>query len=291
MGENKVSRIYSRSTENSASQNRTMFCVILVLLLCTQQVMSNRFTPLKGVRFDHVTYRVPKFDDASRFYQQLLQMPLVRHIPSPNNTDYLGVGGDNFFGLEINETAYIDHFCLGLETFDKDNVISALQTYGFTPTGISTNTMRFWDQDGIQIQLCNFDYADNQTWYYEGIPVPTSFKPLQAMQFRQVTIKVSNLEKSSALYQKLFGLPLLREVKGVHYLGVGDHSFLGIQSSGMSTGFIHSFCFGIKDYQTESMISKLILMGLKINSFAEDNIWFTDPFGHLMQICSLDYAD
>jgi len=274
-----------------------MLCVmiiILVLLLCTtQQVMSNRFTPLKGVRFDHVTYRVPKFDDASRFYQQLLQMPLVRHIPPPNSTDYLGVGGDHFFGLEVNETtAFIDHFCLGLETFDKDNVISALQAYGLTPTGISTNTMRFWDQDGIQIQLCNYDYADNQTWFYEGIPVPTTFNPLQAMQFGQVTIKVSNLEKASALYQKLFGLPLIREVKGVmHYLGVGDNSFLGIQSSGMSTGFIDSFCFGIKDYQTEPMMAKLISMGVKINSFTDDTIWFTDPYGYLVQICSLNYGN
>jgi catechol 2,3-dioxygenase-like lactoylglutathione lyase family enzyme len=185
-----------------------------------QQQQTEPTSDLKAVRFDHVTYKTPVLDPATKFYSELLQMPLTRHIP--NDTDYLGVGADSFFGLQINDPAYIDHFCFGLDSFTTDHVIATLKDFNMTASGIYENTLRFEDPNGLHIQLCNGDYAQNQTWDLDpSKQIPTEFNDLQAVTIDHITIKVPDLEATSLFYQKLFNLPLMRVIPGdTHYLGV-----------------------------------------------------------------------
>eukprot|EP00475_Leptophrys_vorax_P024252 TRINITY_DN3342_c0_g1_i1.p2 TRINITY_DN3342_c0_g1~~TRINITY_DN3342_c0_g1_i1.p2 ORF type:complete len:299 (-),score=95.22 TRINITY_DN3342_c0_g1_i1:45-941(-) len=246
---------------------------------------------LRGVRFDHVTYKTPVLDPATKFYSDLLQMPLVRHIP--NDTDYLGVGSDAFFGLQINDPAYIDHFCLGLEAFDTEHVISTLKAFNLTASGIYENTLRFEDPNGLHIQLCNGDYAQNQTWDLDpSKQIPTQFNALQAVTIDHITIKVPDLEKTSLFYQKLFNLPLLRVIPGnTHYLGIGNNSFFGIQPSGSDKAWIDHFCIGLQDFNTEQIENKITSLGATLIPPSYINtVRFTDPWGYHIQLCSTDYA-
>jgi catechol 2,3-dioxygenase-like lactoylglutathione lyase family enzyme len=119
---------------------------------------------LQPVTLDHVTFRVPDMERASRFYQDVLGMPLLRTDP----VHYLGVG-NSFMAIEPFEkpgqaTAFVDHFCLGLKNFDAARIVARLAEKGIAIVGpADPDTVRFVDPDGITVQLCSTDYARKQT--------------------------------------------------------------------------------------------------------------------------------
>ena len=118
---------------------------------------------LQPATIDHLTLKTPDLQRASRFYQEALDMPLLR---AEADTHYLGVG-NSFMGLQPSgsQPAYIDHFCLGLANFDPGRVIARLAQKGISIEGeAGEDTLRFVAPDGLHIQLSSTDYARRQTY-------------------------------------------------------------------------------------------------------------------------------
>jgi len=119
---------------------------------------------LQPVTLDHLTMKVPNIERSSHFYQEVLDMPVLRVEP---DTHYLGVG-NSFMGLQPSGSnqAYIDHFSLGLMNFSPQGIVAKLAKKGVSIEGeVGDDTVRFVDPNGLQIQLSSTDYALKQTTY------------------------------------------------------------------------------------------------------------------------------
>ena len=117
---------------------------------------------LQPVTLDHLTIKVPDLEQSSRFYQDVLGMPLLRALP---DTHYLGVG-DSFMGIQPSgsDQAYIDHFCLGLKNFNAGDILARLAQQGISIEGeAGSDSLRFFDPHGLLIQLSSTDYARKET--------------------------------------------------------------------------------------------------------------------------------
>src|SRR5260370_6293857 len=111
---------------------------------------------LRAVTLNHVTVRVPDVRRTSQFYQEFFGMPLKQHS---EKTHILGVG-KSFFGIEQKGTpAGLDHYDFGIAGFDADAVLAKLKARGLkVESGGTKESFKFWDPDGILVQLNGPDY-------------------------------------------------------------------------------------------------------------------------------------
>jgi catechol 2,3-dioxygenase-like lactoylglutathione lyase family enzyme len=115
------------------------------------------------VTLDHFTVVAPDLERSSRFFQDVLGIPLLRALP---DTHYLGVG-NSFLGIQPSSShpACIDHFCLGLKNFDANGIVARLAQKGIAIEGeAGVDSVRFFDPDGLLVQLSSTDYARRQTY-------------------------------------------------------------------------------------------------------------------------------
>ena len=77
----------------------------------------------QGVEINHVALDVTDVQRSRNFYQQLLGLPVVRE--SRNNC-FLGLKR-NFLALFQARSAAMNHYCIGIEGYDVDNVTAELQ--------------------------------------------------------------------------------------------------------------------------------------------------------------------
>jgi catechol 2,3-dioxygenase-like lactoylglutathione lyase family enzyme len=115
-------------------------------------------TELKAVSINHVTVIVPDLHRTSNFYQEFFGMPLKQQSAK---THILGVG-DSFFGIEQgdNQTAAVDHYDFGIAGFDADQARAKLKKRNLKiGPGNSKESFKFYDPDGLQIQLNAPDYV------------------------------------------------------------------------------------------------------------------------------------
>jgi catechol 2,3-dioxygenase-like lactoylglutathione lyase family enzyme len=106
-----------------------------------------------------------------------------------------------------------------------------------------------------------------------------------------VTLHVRDLDKTSRLYQEVFGLPLLRNENNTHYLGLGT-SFLGLQPSGDEEPRLDHFCLGVPNFDPVVLAQRLRSRGLSVQGGepGTDTLRFVDLDGLSIQVCATDYA-
>ncbi|HUA84679.1 MAG TPA: VOC family protein [Bryobacteraceae bacterium] len=132
------------------------------LALSLATMVASAQTPAKekgfrAVTINHVTVKVPDLQRTSRFYQELFEMPLKQHSAS---THILGVG-NSFFGIEQgDEHARVDHYDFGIAAFDADRLRARLRKLSLKiQEGNSQESFKFFDPDGLQIQVNAPDYV------------------------------------------------------------------------------------------------------------------------------------
>jgi catechol 2,3-dioxygenase-like lactoylglutathione lyase family enzyme len=252
--------------------------------------MEQAAADLQPVTLDHVTIKVADLERSSRFYQDVLGMPLLRAEP---DTHYLGLG-NSFMGIQSSgsDRAIIDHFNLGLMNFDARGIVARLAQKGISIEGpAGADSVRFVDPDGLHIQLSSTDYARKQTYRDESpADQARSVPDLQPVTLDHVTIKVADLERSSRFYQDVLGMPLLRRELDTHYLGLGN-SFMSIQPSGSDRATIDHFSLGLMNFDARGIVARLAQKGISIEGPAGvDSVRFVDPDGLHIQLSSTDYS-
>ena len=109
----------------------------------------------------------------------------------------------------------------------------------------------------------------------------------KASNLNHVTLGVSDVKKSCAFYQQLFGLSVLHGDEDGCNLAVGDH-FVSLARSEHS-GYIDHFCLGAEGFSLEK--AKQMLTEQSLNPFIEreTQVYFHDPDGIKVQISATDY--
>ncbi len=109
----------------------------------------------KGVGLNHVAIRVEDIPRSRAFYQKHLGLPLIRE----SETSCFLKMGDEFLTLFKNERPGLDHYCVAIENFKPETVMSELNRQGLKPrrpTG--TDRIYFPDPDGLEVQLSSVDH-------------------------------------------------------------------------------------------------------------------------------------
>lgn len=117
----------------------------------------------------------------------------------------------------------------------------------------------------------------------------TSASPdMQAVTLNHVTVKVSDVQRTSKFYQEVFGMPLKQHSEKTHILGVGN-GFFGIEEKPGGPALDH-YDFGIADFNADRVAAKLKARNLKLEAGGtKESFKFRDPDGFLVQLNAPDY--
>ena len=111
-------------------------------------------------QLNHVTIRVANVERSRAFYQELFGMPVLTRVDPGINLRI----GSSFLGLAPtppNAPATIDHFCLGMDSFEPESIRRGLRARGLEVTIRArgeTKELYFTDPDGITVQLQDAHY-------------------------------------------------------------------------------------------------------------------------------------
>jgi catechol 2,3-dioxygenase-like lactoylglutathione lyase family enzyme len=108
-----------------------------------------------GVGLNHIAIRVTDIRRSREFYQKHLGLPTIRE----SETACFLKMGDEFLTMFQNERPGLDHYCIAIENFKPDTVMSELNRHGLKPRRASgTDRIYFPDPDGLEVQLSAVDH-------------------------------------------------------------------------------------------------------------------------------------
>ncbi|PYS08483.1 MAG: hypothetical protein DMG15_26930 [Acidobacteria bacterium] len=90
---------------------------------------------------------------SAEFYMRAFGLP--RRVAANPNAIRLGVGPSHLTLRQEKPSGNVDHFCLGIEKFNRESVIRDLKARGVTPEAEEKGPQGFHvkDPDGFRIQL------------------------------------------------------------------------------------------------------------------------------------------
>jgi catechol 2,3-dioxygenase-like lactoylglutathione lyase family enzyme len=115
---------------------------------------------------------------------------------------------------------------------------------------------------------------------------PTGFR---AVSVNHITVKVSDLHRTSRFYQEFFQMPLRQQSATTHILGVGN-SFFGIEQGDNQPASVSHFDFGIENFNADAIRARLTELNLKFSGTSKESFKFNDPDGFLVQVNGPDYV-
>jgi catechol 2,3-dioxygenase-like lactoylglutathione lyase family enzyme len=110
---------------------------------------------IKGVRIDHVSIQVNDLPRSVDFYEKVFGFSVVSE-DKPNEIIRLGTAGTTKTIVSLHHkkpTAVVDHFAIGLESFNKDAVTRELKKFGLTPDDNLDAGFHIQDPDGMNVQI------------------------------------------------------------------------------------------------------------------------------------------
>ena len=128
--------------------------------------------PIPVTTLNHVTLTVTDVPRSVDFYQRVLGMPLVTTQGteadwSAATIPVLGIGtGPQFIAFSRGATPSINHYCLGMEGFDADEIVRRLADHGLearvrmrADSDPPSQELTFRDPDGIVVQIQDVSYC------------------------------------------------------------------------------------------------------------------------------------
>ena len=278
--------------------NRRQFLASLPALAIGPHLLAQPGTaPLKFRGINHVTIRVPDLKRSVDFYQTLFGAPIA--AKQGTTTISLQIGsGPQALGISAaaaGAPATIDHYCVGVETFDVDRVLKVLADHGITKAnerapmkvlvrvrgpeagGAPGGTPEVYvtDADGLVVQLQDPRYCGgagalgNVCSSIEAAP-KKGLIPLAG--WSHLTVFVPDAKKSNAFYQDLFGMGI-RSYQGptapTLAAGGGGEFLMYTGGGGGNAGApprpasINHFCLNLERFNVEQIQKALESVGIK----------------------------
>jgi catechol 2,3-dioxygenase-like lactoylglutathione lyase family enzyme len=296
---------------------------------------------------NHATITVADVQRSTEFYQGLFGMPIQARqgaLPSLR----IGAGPQFIFlgGGGANPKPGIHHLCVTTDHFDVTQILGILAEHGFVkddngvmasgpfkvhvrmrpenlggaPQG--TAELSIGDPDGIIVQIQDTRYAGGAGRLGEVAKIePSPAKGLIAVRdISHFTLDVSDVQRSRAFYQDLFGMPIQARQGATPVLAVGSkREFLALAGSGAAGGpprkpGINHLCLTMENFNADRVLKTLAGFGVRprgdMNAPAgplvswvvlrkEDRggskegtpeLYFTDPDGLTMQLQDVKYC-
>jgi catechol 2,3-dioxygenase-like lactoylglutathione lyase family enzyme len=258
---------------------------------------------LRARALNHMTLSVSDVKRSLDFYQGLFGMPIQAR---QGNTLVLRLGdGPQFMALSAagSNPPSIGHFCISVENFSVDGVLSTLAAHGIsrveagaTGGGLSGGPMKvrvrtrgpdaggaaegtpeiyFGDPDGIVVQLQDPSYCGGAGPLGNvcGAPEPSPKKGLLAVRdLSHFTISVADADRSNAFYQSLFGFDIQAHQGAAPLLGVGSGvgfvMFTGGAGAARGGGAprpasINHACMNMNDFDPDKVMKALESYGIQ----------------------------
>ncbi|MCC6857963.1 MAG: VOC family protein [Bryobacterales bacterium] len=147
-----VSKMLEEYERGTVSRRRLVHSLAALLAAPPAQPAASTF---KGVGLNHIAVRVADIPRSREFYQKHLGLPLI----SQSETSCFLRLGDEFLTFFRNERPGLDHYCIAIENFQPDAVMSTLQRQGLKPRRpAGTDRIYFPDPDGLEVQLSSADH-------------------------------------------------------------------------------------------------------------------------------------
>jgi catechol 2,3-dioxygenase-like lactoylglutathione lyase family enzyme len=107
---------------------------------------------IKGARIDHVSIQVSDLKRSVDFYQKVFGFSVLGE-DKPNEIARLGTTKALVSLHHKNPTALVDHFAIGLDSFNKDAVTRELKQHGITPEENLDAGFHIKDPEGMNVQI------------------------------------------------------------------------------------------------------------------------------------------
>jgi len=126
-------------------------------------------------------------------------------------------------------------------------------------------------------------------------PLSSSAQPaaLEVATLNHASLIVSDLDRSVAFYQRVFGLAVKSRQTGGVNLAVGD-AFLGIYQGGPNaTPHINHFCFGLRNFDPARTVAALEAASLAAESRERDGVtqvYCADPDNLRVQLQDVSFC-
>lgn len=183
----------------------------------------------------------------------------------------------NFVALFERDEPAMDHFAISIKGYDADTVQRETEGLGLNPRR-SSSFVYVHDPDGIEVQIAHPEHEVGSPVVREA-PATSVFR---GNGINHVALRVSDLERSREYYQKLFGLPVVRQTSSSCFLGLGEN-FLAL-FQGSSTGMDH-FCVSVEDYAPDEAVKRASGEGLNPRR-SGNRVYFDDPNGLEVQVAA-----
>ena len=297
--------------------------------------------PIPITAINHMTLSVSDPARSLEWYQGLFGMPIAARQA---NTVILRVGdGPQFMAIGggASDNPHINHLCLSTPGFDADRIVRTLGDHGVTSARTSgpmevrirmrgadfggapegTPELYFGDPDGVVIQLQDDTYCGGAGVLGERCLAAPESAPtaglLRVRDYNHFTIFVTDQQRSIALYQRLFGMPVDTYQGALPVLRVGEgNQFLALAGAGGGPqgSIIHHACLTVDDFDPDRILSVLESYGVTprddtpgavgpLRSYVTmrmpnrggapggtPELYFTDPDGILIQLQDSRYC-
>ena len=147
--------------EDGKMTRRDLVRALSALVVASSAVPKAQSSRIPVRTLDHVTLLVSDIERSIEFYQRVFEMPVMSRLgPTVNLT-----AGSSCLGLQPanNQEPRIGHYCLGIEGFDHEQILTRLGDHGVRGTVVDEETplLFFTDPDGITVQLQDQHYCND----------------------------------------------------------------------------------------------------------------------------------
>jgi len=110
-------------------------------------------TGFRAATINHVSIQVSDIKRSAEFYMRAFGLPM-RVATNPSSIR-LGVGPSHLTLRQEKPSGNVDHFCLGIDKFNRESVIHDLKARGVSPEPDENTPQGFHvkDPDGFRVQL------------------------------------------------------------------------------------------------------------------------------------------
>jgi catechol 2,3-dioxygenase-like lactoylglutathione lyase family enzyme len=241
--------------------------------------------PLQTTGLEHLGMTVPDQKASAEFYGRIFDPQLFQERdPPPRYYVRLGTAYIAFGGVATPDVpAKIDHFCALVKDYKPDAMRTALEqasiTMGAGRLGMPT------DSDGLRLQLLGVPGGLART-IIPSTRISTDDAAVEAIGLDHIVLTVSDMEKSSAYYEKFFGQAVSRSKKPERiWFGVAQTRLALESVTAGSKPAIERVCVRIAGFDRRMTREKLKKVGVEAVPADDGHLLrFKDPNGFTIEL-------
>lgn len=226
---------------------------------------ANAEAPFRFTTLDHIEISEPDSAKSAALYARIFGGPIWKNNKTQRR--YVKLGPAYIAVEQGREPFGVDHFSAGIEGYQIAGIHAYLNQRGIPyrdyPSGKDLNVT---DPDGIHVQLS----ADNTWSQLEGATASpetgwnAATQPIfQAKGLDHILLNVSDPEKSTAFYEKIFG-PVMRRNNNRIWFQVGRSRIGLLQTPAGERPGVNHFCVAAAAFDYDAVTNSLQANGARM---------------------------